>query len=166
MDKSSTVDHIALCWTLWTIISTHRVTKNNSWPLRLNHEVIRTVTPAIFFVRTVEAELPLLPTWFCFYIPELYAPGSRGLNSISRVIWNRNMSPYEAPIRMGPPEGIVCWAAVWSDRNLVIFGKKLTSFVNKAHFIFTTKLFNRAAKGIRFIILKREGKIWHCRNRE
>lgn len=126
MDKSSTVDHIALCWTLWTFISTHRVTENNSGPLRLNHRVIRTVTPAIFFVRTVEAELPLLPTWFCFYIPELYAPGSRGLNGISRVKWNRNMSPYEASIRMGPPEGIVCWAAVWSDRNLVIFGKKLT----------------------------------------
>lgn len=59
------------------------------------------------------------------YIPELYAPGSRGLNGISRVKWNRNMSPYEAPVRMGPPEGIVCWAAVWSDRNLVIFGEKL-----------------------------------------
>lgn len=79
-----------------------------------------------FFLPTVEAELPLLPTCFCFYIPELYAPGSRGLNGISRVKWNRNMSLYEAPVRMGPPEGIVCWAAVWSDRNLVIFGEKLT----------------------------------------
>lgn len=124
MDKSSTVDHIALCWTLWTIISTNIVITVTIL-IKPRGDPNRCTCNIFFTYRRGWTSSP--SDMFLFlYIPELYAPGSRGLNGISRVKWNRNMSPYEAPVRMGPPEGIVCWAAVWSDRNLVIFGEKLT----------------------------------------
>lgn len=166
MDKSLIVDYIVLCWMLWIIIRMYRVIKNNSGFFRLNYEVFWIVIFVIFFVCIVEVEFFFFLIWICFYILELYVFGFRGLNGIFCVIWNWNMLLYEVFICMGLFEGIVCWVVVWSDWNFVIFGKKLMSFVNKVYFIFIIKLFNCVVKGIRFIILKREGKIWYCRNWE